>query len=111
MMFKPPLWLIGAALHLESFRRGYIGGSSLSLFIIKEFGLEKQAAPTLTAMRWYLDREEALLSQIPDFLAFLLMPFTDFHEAAKTFLQIIDILAEMQRPPTCDLYWKKGEGV
>jgi len=94
---------------LESMRRGYIGGSALSLFIIKEFGLDKQAAPTLKAMRWYLDREEALLSQIPDFLAFLVIPFTDYHEASKTFLAIVDILAELQRPPTCDIYWNKGE--
>lgn len=109
MIFSRPLWLLGAAFALESVRRGYIGGSALSLFIIKEFGLEKQAAPTLDAMRGYLELEETLLSQIPDFLEFLVMPFTDYHNAAKLYLQILDILAEAQRPPTCEYYWKKGE--
>ena len=71
----------------------------LSLFIIKEFGLEKQAVPTLNFMRTYLETEEKLLSQIPPFLEFLVMPFTDYHEAAKTYLLILDILAEKQRPP------------
>jgi len=94
---------------LESMRRGFVGGSFLSLFIIKSFGLEGQAVPTLNALRGYLDREGDLLSHIPDALNFLVMPFTDYHEAAKTSLQIIDILAEMQQPRGCDYYWKKGE--
>lgn len=94
---------------LESMRRGFVGGSMLSLFIIKEFGLDKQAAPTLNALRTYLAIEEAVLSQIPPFLAFLVTPFTDYHQAAETYLLIVDILAEMQRPPTCEFYWQKGE--
>ncbi len=93
---------------LESMRRGFIGGSALSLFIIKEFGLDKQAVPTLNAMRGYLEVEETFLSQIPFFLEFLATPFTDYHEAAKTYLLIIDILAESQRPSTCEYYWEKG---
>jgi len=107
LIFTKPLWLLGAAFALESVRRGYIGGSALSLFVIKEFGLDKQAVPTLDAMRSYLDLEETLLSQIPEFLEFLVMPFTDYHEAAKTYLVILDILAESQRPPTCQFYWEK----
>ena len=94
---------------LESMRRGFVGGSMLSLFIIKEFGLDKQAMPTMNAMRSYLEVEEKLLSQIPEVLEFLVMPFTDYHESAKLYLQIIDILAEAQRPPTCQFYWEKGD--
>ena len=109
MMFTVPIWLLGAAMALESMRRGFIGGSALSLFIIKEYGLEKQAVPVLDALRGYLEIEEALLSQIPPFLDFLVFPFTDYHEAAKTYLLILEILAESQRPPTCEYYWKKGE--
>jgi len=95
---------------LESMRRGFVGGSALSLFIIKEFGLDKQAVPTLQWLRGYLDIEEQLLGQLPDYLEFLLTPFTDYHDAAKCFLEIVDGLAEKQRPPTCEYYWKKGEG-
>lgn len=109
MIFKPPLWLLGAALSLESMRRGFIGGSSLSLFIIKEFGLDKQAVPTLNALRGYLEIEEHLLTQIPDFLKFLSMPFQDYHDAATAYLAIVDGLAEKQRPLTCQFYWEKGE--
>jgi len=107
MIFSRPKWLIGAAFALESVRRGYIGGSALSLFIIKEFGLDRQAVPTLNAMRSYLELEETLLAQIPGFLDFLVTPFTDYHEAATLYLQIIDILAELQRPLTCEYYWKE----
>jgi len=81
----------------------------LSLFVIKEFGLEQQAVPTLNAMRGYLEVEERLLSQIPDFLDFLVAPFTDYHEAAKTYLLILDILSESQRPRTCQFYWEEEE--
>jgi len=94
-------------LTLDSLRRGFIGGSALSLFVIKEFGLEKQAAPTLDWLRRYIEMEEALLSQIPAWLQFLVMPFTDYHESAKLYLQILEILAEAQRPPTCQFYWDK----
>ncbi len=80
----------------------------LSLFIIKEFGLEQQALPTLNAMRGYIDVEERLLAQIPEALDFLVMPFSDYHESAKLYLQILDILAELQRPPTCQFYWEEG---
>jgi len=93
---------------LESMRRGFIGGSALSLFIIKEFGLEKQAVPTINFMRGYLEREEALIAQIPPFLDFLVMPFTDYHDANMAYLEILDGLAEKQRPRGCEYYWKKG---
>jgi len=109
MMFTKPLWLLGAAFSLESMRRGFIGGSALSLFIIKEFGLDRQAVPTLNLMRSYLETEEKFLSQIPPALSFLITPFTDYHESAKTYLEIIDLLALMQRPRTCEYYWEKGD--
>ena len=107
MIFSRPLWLIGAAFALESMRRGFLGGSALSLFIIKEFGLDRQAVPVLNAMRFYLETEEKLIEQIPDFLSFLLTPITDYHEAAKTYLLIIDALSELQRPRTCQFYWEE----
>lgn len=94
---------------LESMRRGFVGGSMLSLFIIKEFGLEGQAVPTLNALRGYLDREEALLAQIPPIISFIFTPFNDYHQASKTCVEIIDILAEMQQHRECTKYWKKGE--
>jgi len=109
VIFSRPLWLLGAAFSLESLRRGFVGGSALSLFIIKEFGLDKQAAPTLKFMRSYLATEEVLLTQIPDYLAFLVTPFQDYHDAATAFLEIVDGLAQKQRPPTCEYYWEKGE--
>jgi len=88
-------------------RRGFIGGSALSLFIIKEFGLERQAVPTLNALRVYLDIEEKMIAQIPPLFVWLLTPITDYHLAAKTYLEIIDGLSEKQRPRTCEFYWKK----
>jgi len=81
----------------------------MSLFIIKEFGLEKQAVPTMAWMRRYLDIEEGLLGWIPAPLEALVMPFTDYHESAKLYLVILDILAEEQRPRSCQYYWGEGE--
>ena len=109
MMFRRALWLFGAAFTLESLRRGFIGGSMLSLFIIKEFGLDKAAVPTMAWMRRYLDIEEGLLGWIPPPLDVLVTPFTDYHESAKLYLEILDILAEEQRPRTCQYYWGRGE--
>ncbi len=109
MILSSPLWLIGVGFALESTRRGFVGGSSLALFVIKEFGLDRQAVPTLNLLRGYLELEEKLLADLPPFLEFLVTPFTDYHESAKTFLLIIDILSEAQRPRSCEYYWKKGE--
>jgi hypothetical protein len=109
MIFRKALWLIGAGMGLESMRRGFVGGSMLSLFVVKEFGLEKAAIPTMNALRTYLNIEEKLLSQIPPFLDFLITPFTDYHEAAKTSLHIFEILAELQKPRTCAYYWGEGD--
>ena len=107
MIFSKPLWLLGIGMALESMRRGFVGGSMLSLFVIKEFGLEQQAVPTLAWLRRYIEIEEGLLSQIPPFLEFLATPFTDYHRAGKMYLRILEILANLQQPPTCQFYWEK----
>lgn len=109
VIFTKPLWLIGVGMSLESMRRGFVGGSALALFVIKEFGLDRQAVPTLNFLRRYLEIEEQLVESIPPFLGFLLTPFTDYHDAAKTFLEIVEILSEAQRPRGCDYYWQKGD--
>lgn len=108
MFFRRALWLFGVGRSLDGMRRGFIGGSALSLFIIKEFGLERQARPTLDYLRQYLEIEETILSQIPPFMSFLIFPFTDYHLAGQAYLQILETLAESQRPTTCTFYWKKG---
>lgn len=92
---------------LDSMRRGYIGGSALSLFIVKEFGLDKGALPVIDAMKGYLAVEQQLLDAIPYFLDFLVVPFTDYHDAGTTYLAILERLTELQRPPTCEYYWNK----
>jgi len=107
MIFTKPLWLLGAAMTLESMRRGFVGGSALALFIIKEFGLEQGAVPTLNFLRSYLAIEEQLLDQIPDFLDCLILPFTDYHNASVCYLHILEELAEKQRPSSCAYYWEK----
>lgn len=109
MFFKRALWMFGVAMYFESMRRGALGGSALSLFVIKEFGLDRQAVPTLNFLRTALDVEEKMIAQIPWFFEWLLTPITDYHQAAKTFVDILAILAELQRPSGCDYYWKKGE--
>lgn len=97
---------------LESMRRGFVGGSALSLFVIKEFGLEYQAIPTINLMKGYLVIEQDLINRLPPFLAFLFSPFIDWHDACQTYVNILDILAEHQKDAeydTCEFYWKEGE--
>lgn len=94
---------------LESMRRGFVGGTMLSLFIVKEFGLEGQAVPAMNNLRTYLAIEEELLAHIPSIISFMLAPFYDYHVAAETALEIFDILSELQQCRTCAYYWEKGE--
>lgn len=86
-----------------------MGGSALSLFIIKEFGLQGQAVPTLRRMKQYLVIEEAILSRAPKELEVFLWAFTDYHEASQTYVTILEIMSEEEFPDTCEFYWKKGE--
>lgn len=109
MFFGGSLWLIGSLFALEGLRRGFIGGSSLALFIIKEFGLQGQARPTMEYLRKYLEVEESILAATPKELKVFLSPWIDHHDAGVTYLQILDILAEDEFPPTCEYYWQKGE--
>lgn len=109
MILSKRMWLTGAAMALESMRRGFVGGSLLSLFVIKEFGLEGAAVPTMNFLRGYLAIEEELLTKIPITLPAIVQPFIDYHEASKLALQIFDILSESQRPRACHYYWTKGE--
>jgi len=92
---------------LESMRRGFIGGTCLSLFIIKEFGLEGQGKPTLEFLRKYLDIEEDMLTMIPPGLEWVFTIFSDYHDSAKTYLAILDDMVELQSPSQCNFYWKE----
>lgn len=102
MFFGGSMWLIGGVFALEGMRRGFIGGSSLSLFIIKEFGLHGSALPTLDYLRKYLDIEEGIIDALPDYLEVFMSPWTDHHKAGVTYLKILDLLAESEYPTECD---------
>ncbi|MBA7585597.1 hypothetical protein ES708_27582 [subsurface metagenome] len=102
MFFGGAMWLIGGVFALEGLRRGLIGGSSLSLFIIKEFGLHGSSLPTLNFLRNYLDIEERIIDTLPDYFQFFVTPWTDHHEAGVTYLKILDILAKYEFPTECD---------
>jgi len=99
------MWLIRIGKSIDGIRRGYIGGSALSLFIIKAYGLDKGAVPTLDFMRGALVLEEGLLAEIPVLLNWLLFVFQDYHDANVMYLKILELLAESQRPSACSFYW------
>lgn len=110
MLWTRPMWLIGQGMALDSMRRGFVGGTSLSLFVIKQFNLEAAAPFTLDLLGYYLEWEEAILDSIPDFLNFLTWPFQDYHDASMTYYHIMQILVEAQAPPlesSCEVYWEK----
>lgn len=107
MMFRKPLWLFGAAMSLESMRRGFVGGTALALFIDLS-GLEPPSTiRDLGFLRRYLEVEEWLITMIPPFLSFLVAPFIDYHKANCLFLEICDLLALARRETTCAPFWEK----
>lgn len=110
MLFTRPLWLLGVGLSLESMRRGFVGGTSLSLFIIKDIGLEGRGRQHLEMLKGYLDIEAALLAGIPGYLEFLFLPFLDYHDAGKTYVAILEDLVEYQDPANCSWYWDQAGG-
>ena len=109
MIFTKPMWLLGAALTLETMRRGYLGGSALSLFVIVEFGLSGAVLPTIAHLRTYLAIEEGLLDSIPPFLSFLVTPFQDYYDSMLMFCNLLDMLAVSINPTSCSIYWQKEE--
>lgn len=101
--------MYGVCISMESMRRTYIGGSFLSLFIIKSYGLDRQAAPTLKYLKAAIDTLEGQIARLKSPLGFLTQPFIDYAGSAVVSMHIIEILKEIQRPPGCELYWGKGD--
>jgi hypothetical protein len=107
MRFFHNWFMMGACLSLEGMRRTFIGGSSLSLFIIKDFGLTPHAWSTLKLLEGYLAIEQSLIENIPPVIHFVLTPWVDHHNSGVLYLQILHLLAESEFPVTCDWYWKQ----
>jgi hypothetical protein len=107
MRFFRGSWLIGASLSLEGMRRTFIGGSSLSLFIIKEFGLSPHAQSTLDLLRGYLDIEAGLIDAIPEPFRWLVSPWTDHHNSGVLFVRILDELVKLEFPSSCTYFWQE----
>lgn len=107
MMFKSPMWLIGAGLGLESMRRCLIGGTALALFIDLS-GLDQPSAiRDVGFLRGYLELEEQLIQEIPPIIAFITSPFIDYHNANCVFLDICDRLQLARREQSCSVIWEK----
>lgn len=105
MRFFSGAFLIGAALSLEGMRRTFLGGSFLTLFIIKEFGLPNWALYTIDLLEKYLDIEAEMISRIKTPLAFFIRPWSDHNAAGRTYLDVLKIMAEDEFPATCQFYW------
>jgi hypothetical protein len=108
-MFRSPKWIIGAALSLESMRRGFIGGTSLALFI--DIGSLGQAScqRDLRTLATYLPIEKTLIDAIPDFLITLVHCFEDYHEAAQCFYDIASELCQQKGELQCQGIWETNE--
>lgn len=107
MRFFSGWYLIGAALSLEGMRRTFLGGTFLSLFIIKDFGFPAYAQATIELLRGYLDVEAEMITRIKVPLGFLIKPWEDHNAAGRTYLDVLELLAEQEFPATCEFYWSK----
>ncbi len=90
---------------LESMRRGFMGGSALSLFIDISIDNMEGCKVRIAFMKMYLDVEEHLLTQIPPILHFLLGPFIDYHKAQRCFFTIAETLCGRLDKRSCDEIW------
>ncbi len=105
MMFRSPRWIIGAALSLESMRRGFIGGTSLALFIDLGGLGQESCQRDLRTLAAYLPIEEQLIDAIPDFLITLVHCFEDYHLAAVCFYETAKELCEAKGELQCQQIW------
>lgn len=99
--------LFGAPLSLEGFRRTFLGGTFLSLFIVKEFGLQPHALETIERLRGYLDIEASMINKLKIPFLYWIRPWQDHNKAGRTFLSILEILAESEFPGSCQWYWNQ----
>lgn len=107
MRFFSGWFFYGAALSLEGFRRTFLGGTFLSLFIVKEFGLQPHALELIERLESYLEIEASWIPKLVFPLSFLVRPWQDHNKAGRTYLTILKLLAESEFPATCEFYWPK----
>ncbi len=94
---------------LESMRRGFIGGTALSLFIDLS-GLPQYACDRdLRTLATYLPIEEALIKALPDFLITLIHCFEDYHLAAVCFYETAKELCQSKGELSCQGVWDTNE--
>lgn len=103
-------FLIGLILNIESLRRGFLGGTQLSLFIIKDYGLDWLGRDHIEMLKTYLTIEQAMIDTIPDDLQFFIWPFMDHHDAGETYVSVLEDLVELQDPANCSYYWNVHDG-
>ena len=109
MKFINGWFFFGVVISMESMRRTYVGGASLSLFIIKSYGLDRQAADCLRWLRKGLRLMGGEIERVPWLISWIAAPYLDYVQSGETFIKIIDILKDLQRPPGCELYWGKED--
>ncbi len=63
----------------------------------------------LNTLAAYLPIEAQLLEMIPDFLDFLILPFTDYHLAAVCFYETAKELCLQKGELTCQRVWETNE--
>jgi len=108
--YRIPLFVFGTVMSLESMRRGFMGGSALSLFIDISIDNKEGCKIRIAFMKMYLDVEEYLLTQIPVFLAWAAGPFIDYHKAQRCFFTIAETLCGRLDKRSCaDIWYPKIE--
>lgn len=105
MRFFNAWFLMGASLSLEGMRRNFIGGTSLSLFIIIQYGLTHHADEALANLEAYLGIEQQFINALPGAVAFLLTPWVDHHNSGVASLRVFRLLLGTRNLTACEIYW------
>ena len=107
--YRLPLFVFGVTMSLESMRRGFMGGTALSLFIDISIGNHEGCKIRIAFMEKYLDVEQYLISQIPPVLAFFISPFIDYHNAQRCFFTIASTLCDRLQKRSCAEIWNPAK--
>lgn len=102
--------MVGAVMTLEGWRRGWIGGGSLGVFVALESDAPVSVFPNLDHLEYLNNNAQKLIESLPPHLSWAAAPFQDYHRATEAFIECIRSklkgIPPWMGPWQCDLYWE-----
>jgi len=104
--------MVGAVMTLDGWRRSWIGGGSLGIFVSLESDAPVSVFPNLDHLEYLNNNALKLIESLPPHLSWAASPFLDYCTATTAFVECIRSKLEEIRPPQgpwqCVLYWENA---